>query len=140
MPRGKKPETNEKPAIRLQPRKDAKDDEWGGFVQISLSPMDKAIFDTWYSEHIQHVQPLLDQHVGLGLKLSVVFDGANNSYIASYTGRPNTDEGLPFRCTLSARAGEFMEAVALLVYKEQEVASGDWSGYLINGTKVTNWG
>jgi len=140
MPRKSKDETPATPVIKLQPRKDAKTDEWGGFVQVQLSPIDKQLFEVWYGEHIQHIQPLLDQHIGLGLKLSVVFDGEHNSYIASYTGRPNTDENLPFRCTLSARSGEFMEALALLVYKEDTVCSGDWSPFLINGSKVSNWG
>lgn len=127
------------PAIQQLRRGDAKD-EWGGFVQANLTPMDKALFDQWYSEHIQHIQAYVDEALDSGLKLTIVFDGANNCYITSYTGRPNNDPALPFRCTLSARAGEYAAAVALLVYKHHVICNGDWSEYLINGSKVTNWG
>ena len=140
MPRKEKqPEKPKSPAV-VQPRKGKSDDEWGGFVQCNLSSMDKVLFEQWYSEHLQHIDAFVDEHLGTGLKLSVVFDGSNNSYIASYTGRPNTDEKLLFRCTLSARSGEYMECLALLVYKHVEVTGGDWSPFLVNGSKIRSWG
>lgn len=139
MPRKEKtPEA--KPKVILQPRKGEQADEWGGFVQANLTPIDKALYDEWYGQHHESIQQRIDTHIGLGLKLTVVFDGEHNSYIASYTGRPNTDESLPFRCTLSARSGEFIDALALLVYKHEVICNGDWADFLINGARVSNWG
>lgn len=140
MPRKEAAEKKPKSPALVQPRKGESDDEWGGFVQCNLTPMDKALFDQWNGENHQHIDRFVDQHLGSGLKLSLVFDGANNSYIASYTGRPNTDKELCFRCTLSARSGEYMESLALLVYKHDVVMGGDWSPYLVNGSKIPNWG
>jgi len=139
MPR-KETEKTQKAPPTLQVRRGADSDEWGGFVQANLTPMDKALFEQWYSEHTNAIQPYLDEHIGSGLKLSVVFDGAHNSYIASYTGRPSVDENFTFRCTLSARAGEFVEALAVLVYKHVVICAGDWTDYLVNGSRVNNWG
>lgn len=127
------------PAV-IQPRKSLDDDEWGGYVQATLAPLDKAMFDQWYGEHAQHVQAFVDEHVGSGLKLTLVFDGEHNSYIASYTGRPNSDPNMAFRCTLSARSGEFIEALALLAYKHVVITGGDWTDFLLNGSRVSNWG
>lgn len=140
VPETSKPEPKPKSPALVQPRKSAETDEWGGYVQANLAPLDKAIFDQWYSEHMQHVQAFLDDHIGMGLKLTVVFDGEHNSYIASYTGRPDTDPNFQFRCTLSARAGEFLEALAVLVYKEEQITSHDWKDFLLNGSRVSNWG
>ena len=121
-------------------RRGLPEDEWGGFVQANLSPADKQKYEEWYNDNRQHVAKLIDEHLGEGLKLSVTFDGAHNTYIASYTGRPNTDNTFKFRCTLSARAGTFEDTLALLVYKHVEVCGGDWSEYLVNGSRVANWG
>lgn len=145
MPRATKntepaqPAKEKSPAV-VQPRRGDASDEWGGFVQANLSPMDKALFDQWHAEHLEHIQAYLDEHVGGGLKLSLVFDGEHNSYIASYTGRPNARPELPFRCTLSARAGQFLEALALLVYKHEVICGKDWTDFLVNGSRTQNWG
>jgi len=125
---------------RIQPRRDTKEDEWGGYVNCNLSPLEKAKFDIWYSEHVEHVQAYLDEHIASGLKLSVSFDGEHNTYIASYTGRPTTAPGWPFRTTLSARSGEFMPAIALLVYKHEEITAKDWTPWLLNGAQTATWG
>lgn len=141
MPRAKKQNSEpENPAIH-QPRRSPDKDEWGGFVQCTLTELDKAIFEQWLGEHVEHVNPMLDEAVGQGLKFSLMFDAPNNSYVASLTGRPNTDgEKWPFRCTLSARSGTLPDAIALLMYKHDEICSRDWTEYLINGRKVSNWG
>lgn len=140
MPRKETTRADKPNPATHQIRAGEKEDEWGGFVQCNLSPLDKALYDQWYGENHEHIDRLIDEHLGSGLKLSVVFDGAHNSYIASYTGRPNTDEAFAFRCTLSARSGEYMEALALLVYKHNVVMGGDWTPYLVNGSKLPNWG
>lgn len=143
MPRAKKeavPETKKSPSV-VQPRRSPDTDEWGGFVQVALTPLDKELYDQWFGEHSQHVNPLLDEDLGQGYKFSLTFDANNNAYIASYTGRPNDDgEALPFRCTLSARSGEMADAIALLVYKHRQVCGTDWADFLINGKRVSNWG
>jgi len=144
MPRATKPTEPKTPAPKspaiAQTRRSAETDEWGGYVQATLSPMDKALFEQWYAEHTQHIQAYLDEHIATGLKLTLVFDGEHNSYIASYTGRPDTDPGFQFRCTLSGRAGELMESLAVLVYKHEVITAKDWKDFLLNGSRVSNWG
>lgn len=135
-----KPEPKQKSPAVEQPRRSAETDEWGGYVQAPLSPMDKALYDQWLGEHVEHVQAYLDEHVASGLKLTLVFDGEHNSYIASYTGRPDSNPNFKFRCTLSARSGEFLDALAVLVYKHVVITGGDWKDFLLNGSRVSNWG
>jgi len=117
-------------------RKIRKDDEWGGFAQVNVSEAERESFDLWLSTIADGWWPLLQDELAAGLKLTLVWDGQNDCFIASLTGRPDPDGKSPFTVCLSARAGEMNLALALLVYKHLEVTGGDWTDWLINGTKA----
>jgi len=136
VPRGKKASVT--PVEQRGPvgaRKIGKDDQWGGYVQCSLSETDREGYEVWLSENPTAVPALLVDILASGLKLTAVWDGANQCFIASLTGRPDIAGGTLFTCTLSARGGTLDEAIAVLVYKHTEVCGEDWSDWLINGPK-----
>jgi len=128
MPRGKtakpKPEVDESSWNGV--RRVQKDDEWGGFAQVNLDESRREEFELWTSEMGDAIYRELDDALGSGLKLTMVFDGKNQCYIASLTGRPDADGVRAFTCCLSARAGTFGEAVALLMYKHVALLHFDW--------------
>jgi len=108
------------------PRKIQKGDEWGGFVQISVDEAHREEFDIWTMETGEGVWRELDDALGSGLKFTMAFDGANQCYIASLTGRPDTSGVRAFTCCLSARGGTFSEAITLLMYKHCALLHLDW--------------
>lgn len=107
-------------------RRTQKDDEWGGFVQVSLDEAHREEYDLWLSEAGPSVWRELDDALGVGLKLSVSYDGQNQCYIATLTGRPDVGGVRTFTCCLSARGGTFEEAVAVLIYKHASLLHYDW--------------
>lgn len=128
MPRAQKgkqehPAANSNPAM---PRKVQRDDEWGGFVQVNVDAAHREGFDKWAQEMGQDVYRELDDALGTGLKLTLSYDGANQCYIASLTGRPDVAGVRAFTCCLSAREGTFANALALLMYKHVALLHCDW--------------
>jgi hypothetical protein len=107
-------------------RRAQKGDEWGGFVQVSLDEAHREEYDLWLSEAGPNVWRELDDALGVGLKLSVSYDGSNQCYIGSLTGRPDVGGARAFTCSLSARGGTFEEAVAVLIYKHASLLHYDW--------------
>lgn len=117
-------------------RKVQKDDEWAGFAQVNISEYERESFDLWLSENASTVYPLLLDSLAEGLKLTAVWDGVNDCFILSLTGRPDTNGDQAWTATLSGRGGTFDEALNVLVYKHTEVTGGDWTDWLINGSKT----
>jgi len=117
-------------------RKIQKDDEWGGFAQVNVGDNERPQFDMWLSAINDGWWPLLQDELAAGLKLTLVWDGANDCFIASLTGRPDIDGVQPWTACLSARAAEMNMSLALLTYKHVEVTGGDWTEWLINGAKT----
>lgn len=128
MPRGKG-KSEQIPMFNAatgQARKIQKGDEWGGFVQVSVDEAHREDFDLWLSETGEAVYRELDDALASGLKFTMAYDGANQCYIASLTGRPDTAGVRTFTCCLSARAGTFTEAIAVLMYKHASLLHYDW--------------
>jgi len=128
MPRGR---STSKPVTSVAPssprsRRVQKDDEWGGFVQVSIDEAHRHEYDEWVQDVGEGVYVELDDALGSGLKLTLVFDGANQCYVASLTGRPDCTGDRAFTCCLSARAGTFSEAIAVLMYKHVALLHYDW--------------
>jgi len=117
-------------------RKVQKNDEWGGFAQVNVGDNERPQFDMWLSEISDGWWALLQDELAAGLKLTLVWDGANDCFIASLTGRPDHAGESPWTACLSARAAEMNMALALLTYKHIELTGRDWSDWLINGTKT----
>ena len=128
MPRGKSTSglTQSVDNSGITPRKALKGDEWGGFVQVSIDDAHRDEFDLWLSEIGDGVTRELDDAVGSGLKFSLAFDGQNQCYIATFTGRPDIIGQRAFTCALSARGGTLSEAIAVLIYKHVPLLHYDW--------------
>jgi len=128
MPRGKQKAVQTSYVDRGEsgPRRVQKNDEWGGFAQVNLDENRREEFELWASEMGDGIYRELDDSLGSGLKLTLVYDGANQCYIASLTGRPDALGIRAFTCCLSARAGTFSEAIALLMYKHVSLLHYDW--------------
>jgi len=138
MPRGKKvgrgvPEDD---GTQLTPRKIQKDDEWGGFAQVNLDESRREEFELWVSEMGEAIYRELDDALGSGLKLTMAYDGKNQCYIASLTGRPDLAGVRAFTCCLSARAGTFTDSLALLMYKHVSLLHYDWWEAVSTPSKV----
>jgi len=128
VPRGKAKSTQQ-PLFRIDnggTRKVQKGDEWGGFVQVSLDEAHREDFDLWLSETGEAVYRELADALGSGLKFTLSYDGANQCYIATLTGRPDVAGERCFTCCLSARAGTFEESIAVLMYKHCSLLHYDW--------------
>lgn len=128
MPRGKE-KLNSSVVVTpssVTPRKVQKDDQWGGFVQVSIDAAHREDFDLWLSETGEAVYRELDDALGSGLKFTLSYDGSNQCYIASLTGRPDSLGVRAFTCCLSGRAGMFGEAIAVLMYKHASLLHYDW--------------
>jgi len=128
MPRGRRnaPEVPSSDASPLCPRKIQKEDQWGGFAQVNLDESKREEFELWASEMGEAVYRELDDALGSGLKLTMAYDGKNQCYIASLTGRPDIAGVRDFTCCLSARAGTFAESLALLMFKHVALLHYDW--------------
>jgi hypothetical protein len=109
-----------------QPRKVQKGDEWGGFVQVSIDEAHREEFDQWRADFGPRTWEDLDNALGCGLKLTAAYDGQNQCYIASLTGRPDYLGERAFTCCLSARGGTLDEAIAVLMYKHTSLLGLDW--------------
>jgi len=120
-------------ARRTQPK-----DEWGGFVPLNLPDESMHEFEVWQGDQQGSIWLQLDDCLGAGLKLTLVYDGANQCYIATFTGRPDIAGERAFTCCLSARAGTFDQALALLVYKHVSILGCDWWD-LVNAPKKKGW-
>lgn len=117
-------------------RKVQKSDQWAGFAQVNIGDSERESFDDWRSRVAGTWWALLQDELASGLKLTLVWDGANDCFIASLTGRPDCNGMSEWTACLSARAGEMDTALSLLLYKHLEVTGGDWSDWLINGPKT----
>lgn len=128
MPRGKASQeetvSNSKRDGQLRRCNDT--DEWAGFVPCSIVETDRESFDIWFAGDMAQVTGLLDVALANGLKFTLVYDGANMSYVASFIGRPDVGGERAFRAVLSGRAGTFDEAIAVLCFKHFVMLHGDW--------------
>lgn len=128
MPRGKSASSKAAKDTTASglPRRIQKDDEWGGFVPLQLDEDEKQAFYQWWEEDPTLVRQNLDDSLAAGLKFTLTYDGGNQCYIASLSGRPDTLGQRAFTCCLSARGGTFEEAIAVLIYKHSVRLGGDW--------------
>jgi len=116
-------------------RRAHKDDEWGGFVPTELDSDGREGFELWFSSHLGSMFKDLDDCLGTGLKFTLSYDGANQCYIASLSGRPDVDGVQRFTNILTGRADTFERAIGVLVYKHVEVLRFDW-WTVVNAPKV----
>src|SRR5574338_1165560 len=105
------------------------------FVNINLSNAEKKQFKSWYEENQAAIPELAAAMTGQGYKLSIKWDNSNSCFIATVTcegdGLPNDGKAL------SSRSGDFMEAVALNIFKT-DVVSDD--GVWPETSRGNSWG
>lgn len=138
MPRAKSSKSSDQSSKALPPRSLPSDAPWGGFVNIRLSDEEKEVAQAWIRESEREAVQLLTDDLADGYKFSLSYDGDNQSFIATYTGAGW--DGCNVRCAMSARAGTWFEALALLVWKHHIHAGRDWGQYYHNGSKVSPFG
>jgi len=95
------------------------------FVDFRLSGDMQLSFEEWHENAGIDVVVELFDLVGMGYKLSVTYDLANNCYIVSLTCRD--ENSVNFMKCMSGRADEPEQAIAVLVFKHMVVCGGDWS-------------
>jgi len=117
-------------------RKVQKGDEWGGFVQHTLSEIDKERFTEWLTSSSDPVGQLLIDVLASGLKVTLVWDSANDCFIGTLTGRPDSKGEMPFTCALSGRGATVQEALGVTLYKHDVVMGSDWTDWLVNGSRT----
>lgn len=130
MPRGKRDETSQSRDELSQKSSNVVENSrnWQGFINIELSPDEKAFFPQWWQENADDIWDELQEIINSGLKFSLALDAQNDCYIASLTG--NGVLKFPkFVCAMSARTDALDKAIALLVYKHVVICDGDWSKY-----------
>lgn len=125
-----------KPVSPIGSRRVQKEDQWGGYVQCEVGVTERASFDEFCAGGNAVPSQLAIDALATGLKLTFVWDGGNDCFIATFTGRPDPDGVVAFTCSLSARAGDMQTTLNLLVYKHFEVMGGDWTEWLVNGART----
>jgi hypothetical protein len=96
------------------------------FVEIRLTEEDKADFKAKYQKDAQIFFSETDTLLKSGYKFSVSYDTGNNAVIASLTCKEALDPN--FNYVMTARAGEYWEALALVMYKHMFMCDdGDWA-------------
>jgi len=140
MPRGKKkPDGKSKSDPNAGRRYYAEPDApWGGYVDLKLDDSRRADFADWFSKTGQEAMGHVLDALIEGLVLGSRWDEANQCYLATFTGCGVS--GSTERYVLTARAGDFSEALALLVYKHVILMAGDWGGFRPKTGSLFNWG
>jgi len=140
MPRGKKSEDKaetEPPKGKYSPSGEGEVD-WLGYVNVNLTAEQKEDYSAWVvSEDVGYWEAFEDA-VAEGLKFGLSWDAGNSCYIATFTGCGCV--GINKRCCLTARSGQYLDAIALLVFKHVVLAGGDWSSYRPRRGQFDSWG
>jgi hypothetical protein len=126
----------------VSPQKDNKkegpDLEWGGWIDIRMTPEMKEQYNLW-AEEGQHVYwDELQDILARGLKHSLSWDKANNCFVAALTGQGSST--IEKRFTMTARSPHMAEAMMLLVYKHVVILKGDWGNFRFDQKYDLNWG
>jgi len=116
----------------------AGDAAWGGFVNIKLSELQKAEFKSWYEETPGEAILVLRDFLNEGGKLSVTFDREHDSFVVTYTGALMGNSGDRFAA--SARSGVLDEALALMAWKHDKLAEGDYGNWRPFSNTMDHWG
>lgn len=77
---------------------------------------------------IQWITQSMSQAIVDGLNLKIYWDDTAQHFRASFTGMSPTSEN--FGYVLSAYAGDWLTAIAVLCFKHFDVSGEDWSGFV----------
>jgi len=140
MPRGKsksndKSKNNPNAGRKYYAEPDA---PWGGYVDLKLDDDRRADFANWFQKTGQEAMAHVYDALIEGLVFSSRWDEANQCYLVTFTGCGVS--GSTERYVLTARSGEFSEALALLVYKHVVLMAGDWGDFRPRTGGLFSWG
>lgn len=116
-------------AAKRQPR--VEDNKWVGFVDVELTPADKALCAQLSSDW-DAVWADIEGLVEEGYKLSLSYDDAHTTWNASVTCRQVGSANKGY--TLSGRGGTLARAVSAVWFKHFHVLEGDWSNRSVSGS------
>lgn len=97
---------------------------WTTFVEVSLAGVSKEEIDGEYGD-ANVVAQAIDELTRSGYRLGLSYNGKTRSFVATLTCK--ADESPNKGCTLSAHAGDWWFAFAVLCYKHFVVAKEDWT-------------
>jgi len=114
------------------------DAAWGGFVNIKLSELQKAEFKLWYETRADEAGILLRNFLNAGGKLSIIFDREHDSFVVTYTGALMGNSADRF--AVSSRSSDLNEALAIMAWKHDYLAEGDYGNWRPFGNTMEHWG
>lgn len=105
------------------------------FCNINLSTAEKKQFKSWFEEHRTEIHTYAAAMTSTGYKLSIKWDNEHACFIATIT---CTDEAMENGGkALSSRSDDWLEAIALNIFKTDVVAEdGVWE----NSQSGSSWG
>lgn len=106
---------------------------------MRLDEEQKAEFYVWYAEASQYVEGMVDDMLGLGIKLSVSYDWGNECFVCSVTGALVGSDPAS-RYTSTSRAGNRAEVFGLTVWKHTYLCQGDYGNYAPKTGTIMSWG
>lgn len=105
------------------------------FVNLNLSTADQKQFGEWFIANETAILPMLAEVVADTYKFSVSYDFDNECFIAALSATKHSSDNK--QCTITARSNEWLEAIALLLYKHVVMCNtGTWEDY----ARPANWG
>lgn len=105
------------------------------FANIRLSTADEKSFAKWFTENETSIMTMLGEVVADTYKFSLSYDFDNECFIAGLSGTRYSE--LNKKTTLTARSNEWLEAIALVLYKHVVMCTmGEWADY----ARPSNWG
>jgi len=105
------------------------------FVNINLSKQEKTQFKSWYTEIQAELPRLVAVFIAAGYKQSIKWDNENDCFIATATCVDDSLENSGK--ALSSRSDDWMEAIALNVFKTDVLSEkGVWEA----SGKGNSWG
>lgn len=116
------------------------DMEWGGFINVRLTDEDKTAFAAWLKENEASVMTDFLECVTKGFKFSLSYDPDGDFYLATFTAGGLKMIGLNARACMTARAPDWFEAVALLMFKHVVLAKGNWGSFKPKSLRFDNFG
>lgn len=140
MPSGKRSrrvdQPGETPRNAAPSRREVK---WGGYVDVRVDDAMKERFYAWFEGEREHIWEYVEDALGEGYKLGITFDREHSSFIATFT-RELVLESDAWRYVMTARAGTWFEAIALLAFKDVVICQRDWDTWRPSRREWETWG
>jgi hypothetical protein len=114
--------------------------EWGGYIDLRLDDDDEQTFRLWCTDFMPSLWVEFVELVGSGFKFGLSYDQEGGFYLATFTASGKELIGMENRYCLTARAPDWEEAVALLLYKHLVMMDGYWGNYRPRTGRLSQFG